>query len=148
MNLGFDYITEDFTAILGILGYYAIDTSYRGFYSQGDGASFTARYSYGRHCTKNIIAYAPKDEELHAIARALTELQKKCRFDFVAKIVRMPSIYVHENTMTIGWVESPNNRVTDTRLAEQEEHFLTISRCLAKWYYKQLNKEYEDGSID
>lgn len=40
-----EHISEDFQEFLEILGFYEIQLSWRGFWSQGDGACFTAKHS-------------------------------------------------------------------------------------------------------
>lgn len=43
----FEYSVEQFEAKLTKLGFYDIKTEFSGFYSQGDGASFTAKHKRG-----------------------------------------------------------------------------------------------------
>ena len=50
---------------------------FRGFASQGDGASFEGQYSHARGAARAIRAHAPKDEELHRIADELQAVQKR-----------------------------------------------------------------------
>ena len=42
----FEYTIDDYKEILEIIGFYDIDINFSGFWSQGDGASFTGKYYY------------------------------------------------------------------------------------------------------
>src|SRR5215467_9399839 len=85
-----DCVFEDFETICGILGVHLKTRPVRlfgggtrakpciyfsGFWSQGDGASFEARYAYEKDTPRKIRAHAPQDTELHAIADALQAAQ-------------------------------------------------------------------------
>ena len=88
----YDFVFEDFETICQILGI-ALRTSpvklmgggtrekphvfFAGFSSQGDGASFEGQYSHARGAAKGIRAHAPQDTELHRIADALQEAQRR-----------------------------------------------------------------------
>ena len=86
---------EDFEAVCGILGV-TLRTSpvrlygggtrdkphlfFRGFWSQGDGASFEGSYAHARGAARAIRAHAPKDTELHRIADELHTVQRRKLF--------------------------------------------------------------------
>lgn len=108
---------------------YEPDIQFTGFYSQGDGASFTGTYSYQKASCANIRAYAPYDKELHQIADALAAVQRKHFYKIVAEIYRMNSHYSHEHSVHI------EANVPDT----VEEPL----RDLMRWIYKRLQAEYE-----
>ena len=87
----YDFVYEDFVTICGILGVtlrhqphaplcrrnagQAASSGGRGFWSQGDGASFEGSYAHAKGAAKAIRAHAPKDDELHRIADALQAVQ-------------------------------------------------------------------------
>ena len=50
---------------------------FRGFSSQGDGASFEGCYGHARGAARAIRAHAPKDEELHRIADELQAVRRR-----------------------------------------------------------------------
>ena len=133
------YTIEDFTTICELMGYSDINVMYSGFWSQGDGASFTAKYSYEKGSIKNIKEYAPKDEELHRIAKELQLLAQRCRYSMNAKIYQRGN-YCHSNTMYCEYLESDIVEEFDN---DFEYIFLELSRDLADWLYKTLEKEYE-----
>ena len=71
-----EHIEEDFHAILEMIGVYNIDSQFCGFWSQGNGASFSGKYQYKKGCLKAIKNYAPKDIELHNIVKGIIYHQK------------------------------------------------------------------------
>lgn len=64
-------VVADAKAIGKIMGIDIKDVYYSGFWSQGDGASFTGRWAYKNGSVKVIKSYAPQDTELHRIAAEL-----------------------------------------------------------------------------
>lgn len=139
-----DYIDEDFANILQILGYSDIKTYYSGFWSQGDGASFIAKWSYEKQSVNKIAEYAPKDTELHRIARRLQEISKHNLYQLNARLTNRGH-YCHEYTMLIDYIERNNGY----KIAEDTDtQFLELSRDLARWYYKRLQEDYEYLTTD
>jgi len=138
----FDQTETDFNDILAIIGYYDIETSFSGFHSQGDGASFTAKYSYEKGSVAKLKAYAPKDEELHRIVQELKNIQAKVCYDLEAYITPSGSNYCHEMTMSCE-CHSRRGNIKDDTANEYEDEILELSRDLARWYYKTLNNEYD-----
>ena len=45
-----------------MLGFYNIDSNFSGFYSQGDGASFSADYRYKKGCLKAVKQHQVADK--------------------------------------------------------------------------------------
>jgi len=74
---------------------------FRGFLSQGDGASFDVDcYSYARGSVARIMAHAPNDEALHTIARQLAGIQRRNFYRLYAS-AEQRGFYCHEHTMHI-----------------------------------------------
>lgn len=156
----YDCVYEDFETICGILGV-TLQTSpvrlcgggvrqkphvfFRGFWSQGDGASFEGSWSYARSSVPAIRAHAPRDEELHRIADVLQNVQRRDSYQLQARI-RQNGRYCHENTMTIEIErESPFRQpMTD----DAEAAVLEALRDLARWLYRQLECEYTHITSD
>ena len=160
----YDFVYEDFQTICGILGI-ALRTSpvrlygggtrdkphvfFRGFASQGDGASFEGAYSHPRGAAKGIRAHAPQDTELHRIADELQAVQKR-NFWQLTGTIRTCGNYCHEYSMTFEVErDSPTwQPMTDGA----EDAVIEAMRDLARWLYRQLRQEYEhltsDGAID
>ena len=131
----------DFEAILNIIGYYEIVTYFTGFWSQGDGASFEARYNYEKGSVQKLKEYAPQDQELHRIAQELKNIQAKACYDLEAKITTSGN-YCHEMTMHCE-CSSRRGNIKDDTAQGYEDEVLELSRDLAIWYYKKLNDTYD-----
>ena len=143
-----EHIKTDFKTILELFGYYNINCYYSGFSSQGDGASFTASYYHEPRLLQKIKSYAPQDEELHRLAKELTNTQRKVRYDLGAKLTTSGANYSHEMTMRVE-THSNNSLVDEDIIAEKcEDEILEHSRDLARWYYKKLNEAYDYSMLD
>lgn len=118
---------------------------FRGFWSQGDGASFDGTYAYTPRSAKAIRSYAPRDEELHSIADALQAVQRRNFYQLHAEIVQH-GLYCHEYSMTIS-VERDSPTYQDMT-ADAEETVIEALRDLARWLYRQLEREYEYQTSD
>ena len=156
----YDFVFEDFQTICELLGI-RIATSavhriggrpsdyphifFRGFWSQGDGASFAGRYRYGTNSARAIRDHAPRDKDLHRIADTLHELQRRNFYQLHADI-RQRGRYTHECTMTIEVErDSPNwQPPTD----DAEDTLTEAMRDLARWLYRHLEQEYDYQSSD
>ena len=156
----YDFVYEDFGTICGILGV-ELGTSpvqlvggstrdtphifHRGFWNQGDGASFAGSYRHARGAPKAIRAYAPRDEELHRIADEFQTAQRKNFWQLAAGITQRGN-YCHEYSMAIEVErDSPNCQpVTDGA----EDAVIEALRSLARWLYRQLRSEYEHQTSD
>jgi hypothetical protein len=148
-NGGLDYewhesVYSDFVNICEILGFDVIesDIHFSGFYSQGDGASFTGSYKYSKGSTKKIRKYAPQATALHEIADTLQALQKRNFYSLHASITRNHSRYVHENTISCGYVERDSDNYQDAT-SDAEETITDCARDLCRWLYVSLEREYE-----
>ena len=156
----YDFVFEDFETICRIVGV-TLGTSpvrlmgggtqdkphifFRGFWSQGDGASFGGHYSHPRGAVRGIRAHAPQDRELHRIADALQAVQRKNFYQLTASI-RQRGNYCHEYTMAIAVErDSPTGQaMTD----DAEDSAIEALRDLARWLYRQLEREYEHQTSD
>ena len=156
----YDFVYEDFETICRILGI-TLKTSpvrlygggtrdkphvwFRGFSSQGDGASFEGQYSHAKGAAKGIRAHAPKDRELHRIADELHDAQRRNFFQLNASI-RQRGNYCHEYTMAIEVERDSPTWQSPTDGAE--DALIEALRDLARWLYSQLRCEYEHQTSD
>ena len=160
----YDFVFEDFETICRILGV-TLRTSpvrlfgggtrekshlfFRGFSNQGDGASFEGQYCHARGAARAIRAHAPKDEELHRIADELQAVQKRNFWQLHCSI-RTRGNYCHEHGMAIEVErDSPTwQPMTDGA----EDAVIEALRDLARWFYRQLEREYDyltsDTAVD
>ena len=156
----YDFVYEDFEAICRLLGVtlatgpvrlYGGGTReqpqiyFRGFHSQGDGASFFGTYGHARGAAREIRAHAPKDTELHRIADELQAVQRRNFWQLHASI-RQQGRYCHEYSMAIEVErDSPTwQPPTDG----SEDAVIEALRDLARWLYRQLRSEYEHLTSD
>ena len=160
----YDAVFEDFETICRILGV-TLRTSpvklmgggtrenphlfFRGFSSQGDGASFEGSLGYAPGGARAIRAHAPKDEELHRIADELQAAQKRNFFQLTGSI-RTRGNYCHEYSMAI---DVERDSPTWQPMTDGAEDAVTEAlRDLARWLYRQLEREYDyltsDDAVD
>ena len=148
-------VFEDFETICAILGVRLNTRSVRlfgggtrqkpciwfsGFASQGDGASFEGAYRFATGAPKAIRAHAPQDSELHRIADALQAIQRRNFYQLRADISQRGR-GCHEYCMSIAVErDSPNNQ---HMTADAEDAVVELLRDLARWLYRQLEREYE-----
>jgi len=168
-EIGFDHdwydaVYDDFQQIAAILGLRFKTTPvrlygggtrqapciwFRGFWSQGDGAAFEARYGYAPRAAQRIRAHAPQDGELHRIADALQQVQRRNFYQLRAE-TSLRGHYCHARSMVIDVTrDSPTGQeMTD----DAEEAVAEALRDLADWLYRQLQREYDyltsDAAID
>jgi hypothetical protein len=137
---------------------YDPDISFSGFWSQGDGASWTGRYraqglvpttyeplpTYDLAPAK-IREHAPNDEELHRIADELCFLAR-IYGPTTAKVGRNCTRYSHEMTMQIDewepYFEEHEDRPEEVA-THIEETLLEQFRDLARWLYSTLENEHD-----
>jgi len=131
-----EFVDEDFKTTLELIGFYRINTQFTGFWSQGDGASFTAKYSNEKRIAPKIKAYAPKDDELYRIAKGIQDIQQKCKYVFECNIYSAGH-YSHSHTMQLDF-----DSYEDEKILKFEDKFLAYARDLANWYYARLEEEY------
>jgi hypothetical protein len=123
---------------------------WRGFSSQGDGASFNGSYFYAKGAAKHIRKYAPNDTELHAIADLLQSIQRPYFYRICANITPglRSNFYSHSGTMDISaYVDG--DRYRDVL---QEDELGDTLRRFADWIYSRLESQWEyinsDSVID
>ena len=156
----YDFVYEDFETICRSLGVTLGTTPvslygggsrdkphvwFRGFSSEGDGASFEGQYSHARGVAKGIRAHAPKDRELHRIADELQAVQTR-NFHQLHASIRQRGRYCHEYTMAIEVERDSPTWQPPTDGAE--DSVIEAMRDLACWLYRQLRSEYEHQTSD
>ena len=143
----YDCTIEDFCDT--ILPHFGVDVSYKdvafsGFWSQGDGASFTGQFFLTDVNLTELKAACPTEVELHDLAGELQVLAD-AHPTIEGHISRMPSRYSHSNTMSTGYWCSDNsycNEETEA-FAPFEDHLIRIFRELADWLYERLDSAYD-----
>jgi len=160
----YDAVYEDFRQIAEILGVRFKTRTIRqmgggsrqepciffsGFWSQGDGVCWEGVYSYRKGASAEIRSYAPQDTTLHGIADALQTVQRRNFYQLRAEAIHRGH-YHHEYCMAISVKrESP---IWQEMTPDAEEIIIEALRDLARWLYRQLEREYEylnsDEAVD
>jgi hypothetical protein len=155
-----EFVYEDFESICATLGVRPKTRSvalmgggtrqtprifFSGFSSQGDGACFETYYSYEKGARKRIREHAPQDTELHRIADVLQVIQCRNFYQLRAEATHRGHYY-HELCMAIS-VERESPTYQDTT-ADAEDVVAEAMRDLARWLYRQLEREYEYQTSD
>lgn len=140
---------EDFCD--NICPHLGLDVSYRdvvfsGFWSQGDGASFTGCFKLSDVCLDDLKASVPTEVDLHEIVGGLQALVEE-HPNIEGRISRLSSLYYHSNTMIMGDYSSENSYCDEETeafaAADGEATLMRIFRELADWLYSQLNTAYD-----
>lgn len=136
-NFWTDYIVDDAKEIAKLMGWNIENIYWRGFHAQGDGACFVGSMGYAKGCVEKVKQYAPRDTELHRIAKAWYELQRKF-FYAIRATVKHRGHYYHSFSTSF-----------DVEGALQiEEDVQEIARDFMQWIYNCLEKEYEYQNSD
>lgn len=138
----YDYSKSDFHSILEIIGFTNIDSGFSGFCCQGDGANFTADYSYKSGCLKAIKQHTPIDSELQSIMQGIISHMKDYGYKLECHITRYNTRYEHSNTMLFDWTMRSGENVNWKKVSVEDE-INQLFRDMADWYYTQLEKEYD-----
>lgn len=121
---------------------------FRGFCSQGDGASFFGTFRLNRGIAGRIREYAPNDTELERIAASLDAIQLPRGYQMATNIYSLDSLYCHEYTMGFdheivhiasgAYLYDKNPELFDNAC----ETVTDAMRDLARWLYRALETEY------
>ena len=137
----YDSTKDDFHTILELVGFYNIYSSFSGFYSQGDGASFSADYRYKKGCLKAVKQHAPNDVELHSIVKGIISHQKDNGYLLSCEVSQRGN-HCHSNTMHFSWCKNDDS-CFDWKNDFVEDDLEQLFKDLANWYYSRLESEYE-----
>ena len=137
----YDSTKDNFHTILELIGFDNIDSNFCGFYSQGDGASFSADYRYKKGCLKAVKQHAPNDVELHSIVGGIISHQKDNGYLLSCEVSRRGN-YSHSNTMNFSWCKNDDS-CFDWKNDFIEDELEQLFKNLADWYYSRLENEYE-----
>ncbi len=132
-----EWIIEYAKTIGAILGIDIDDVYFSGFWSQGDGASFTGRYKYRKGWRKALRDHVGGNSlpALERIGEALQAAQKSTMYSGTARI-STSGRYCHAWTMRFD---------CDVEYGNYGDFELTLSEALrdyANWTYRQLESEY------
>lgn len=121
---------------LPALGFDNAEIQYSGFWSQGDGASFTCSVDFLKYCDAFGASLRP-------MVRRLIE---KGSVQMWAKIARISHRYSHENTVCGDW-EVDNNTDSHPLLYDYVgnvcANIIYDARATMRKLYRELEKEYD-----
>lgn len=127
-----DSIYDDAREAFSYFGLADIDIEFSGFWSQGDGASFTGIFRASNiKQASDLASDFPTDETLASLHARLTAI--KHPGDARVKITRRGR-YSHSYTMNLDDAYEYQQ--------EDETELLSIFRALANWIYRRLESEY------
>ncbi len=136
-----EHMIDEFKTILGAIGFYNIKVRYDGFGSQGDGASFSADFEKSDDVVRKV-ADINDSHDLKMIVRDFMAFIPKNR---KLSIGLETSRYQHEYTMELKPIDEEHYYTDAIR---DGDRLLILSRQLAKWFFKRLQKEYEYQNED
>jgi len=133
-----EHLTEFFVELLAAAGVSASpdDVRFTGFYSQGDGASFSGSYAYQKTAPERLTARLG-GEDLKAWLCFADNLENAARpSSYTAEVdITAPSgHYAHAYTMSA--------RATCEKGRADEAEFLETFRKMANWYYQAIEDEF------
>jgi len=135
-----DYLVPNFKEDMGKLGFSKVDVSYSGFWSQGDGASFTALVDLPKYIK------ATKQEKKYA---KLLKGMEEGDIDDSALIERTNHQDSHENTVRAGDVHYHGSDEETQKQADALSEDLTqFVREESKKLYDKMESDYEDATSD
>ena len=130
-----DSAIEDAKEIGRIMGIEISNIYFSGFSSQGDGAFFKGEYAYRKNSVKELIEYAPADEELHRIVKELRIVQGRDFYQLSANAKQTGYYYDAEIAVSReDYKEMSKNA---------EESLKELLTDFMHWIYRTLEKEYE-----
>jgi hypothetical protein len=133
----YDCIEYDYTEQLEKIGFYDLKIQFSGFYSQGDGASFSGKWY------KNSVDLSKVDiEELYSdkikqLYYTLLDLTNSCADGFFN--IYRSGHYYHENTM---YIESEFIDEDNEQIPYDEGMILRECRNIAVELYRSLEEDY------
>lgn len=147
-----DSVYEDAKTVAALMGISVTQFYFSGFWSQGDGACFEGNYEYALASVAAVKEYAPKDEELHRIATQLALLQQKNFYKLSATVKHSGRGY-HDQCTAIDvrkngeyFFDTDDSYVRDTD--HDGARLIIVLRDFMKWFYKQLQNDYEYQNSD
>ena len=127
-----EFTYDDWITKLAGMGYDDADIMFRGFWSQGDGASFTATVDIAKW-----LKYKKLGEKYFNVIAAYEN------GDISAKIIRISSMYVHENTIDSEILGDTKDEMVNKQVNEIEKLLKEDARELSEQIYKNLEKDHE-----
>ncbi len=125
------------------------DIAYSGFWSQGDGLSFSGSYKFIPGCSDKVREEFGTDTVIHGIADRLTALHCTLRLlkgEWLTGTITRDKCahYVHKMTMDATATDKDGEEMDETICKD----FLELMRDFADWIYNGLEEEYNYRTSD
>lgn len=137
-------------------GFIIDEISYSGFYSQGDGASFTGYYDSAQIDLEKLKGFSLKAYELMARNDSIYGASGLTSDNVItADVKRITHRYSHENTVSVenieingcAWGDDENDKINDA-FDELEDYLTSLKNDLCYLIYSSLRSEYEHQNSD
>ena len=135
-----DYLIPNFKEEMEKYGVSRIDVSYSGFWSQGDGASFTGLVDLKKYIKET------KQEKYYA---KLLKAMENEDVDDSLLIERTSHQYAHENTIRANDVRyNGEDKEIQAQADRLSEEMTSFAREKSRELYKQMNDDYDNATSD
>jgi hypothetical protein len=147
-----EFILDDATDVLKVLGYSSVEIYYSGFCSQGDGAQFVGKFyasdydAKGTNGVQKLLVDRPTDKEL---ARCAAELERILLISpQLSASIKSSGHCSHEMAthFSVDFGDEEGTEPFDTD--EIEDAFKEVSRDLMRWLYRSLEKNWDYQNSD
>jgi hypothetical protein len=141
-----DCETGEFKRLLEMYGFSGVEVYYSGFWSQGDGASFTGRYRYKAGALKAIKAEFTGTwfKDVIEYLELLDGINKKC-FYSLRYMINTGGRYCHANTMQVNYLQDCHG---NRDFSKHEDDITKYVRGIANEFYYLLEKSYNSQFTD
>ena len=146
-NFWHECVIDDCKELGKLFGIDIDNIYFSGFWSQGDGACFEGDYSYAKQGLKKVQEYAPQDNDLHSIVKALQDLQK-VNFYRLSAHVKHKGHYHHEmcTIIDVDYMDYNDDcpaEYWNYRDNKPDEALSELLRDFMRWIYKRLEADYD-----
>lgn len=137
-----DCTLDDYKEILEKIGFSNAEICFSGFWSQGDGASFTGTYSYERGALSKVKQEYPTFTALHEFAEQLQLISRQYFYSLRFNLRNTGGRYAHEYSVGIGFSECDTN-AEGYPSDDTDEHLIECCREFMREIYNSLENEHE-----
>ena len=135
----YDFIEEDFINQLEKIGFYDVELRFSGFYSQGDGASFSGNWYKNRVDLSKVNIEDIHSDNIKNLYSSLVDFTNL--YIDGSLCITTSGHYCHENTMSI---DGEAYITEDREFIEFDfDPILSECKCIACEIYRSLEDEYE-----
>jgi len=141
----YETIYEDWKEKLQEQGFEKVEFFWSGFWSQGDGACFTATVDLEKYIKANVEGILKgRISDIFTLRKIIKNDPCESDWEVETPFIKREGHYYHEKTMEsrLDWRGDAPPEIEKT-LVGLQDCILENARSLAKAFYKALEKEYE-----